>query len=133
MQCIHKCSKCTSRILFASCKWGFCAKMFSIQRYWGSSHSCVNAESKRVKMRFAGVNLRNKCVIDSSLVFFDFWIAIPRRQRNCNRGCTASCLTFKAEKIKLAVAKQTLDSAENHIPNANNTSKQIYFMCFITC
>ena len=124
---------------FASCKWGFCAKMFAIQRYWGSFHSYVrsrtdvNAESKRVKMRFAGGILRNKCVIDSSLAFFDLWIAIPRWQRNCNRGCTASCLTFKAKKIKLAVAKQTLDSAENHIPNANNTSTKIYFMCFIKC
>ena len=139
MQCIHKCSGCPSSIIFASCKWGFCAKMFAIQRYWGSFHSCVrsrtgvNAESKRVKMRFAGVVLRNKCVFDSSLASFDFWIAIPRRQRNCYRGCTASCLIFKAKKIKLAVAKQTLDSAENHKPNANNTFKQIYFMCFIKC
>ena len=104
MQCIHNCSKCTSSILFASCKWGFCPKMFAIQRYWGSFHSCVrsrtgvNAESKRVKMRFAGVFLRIRCVIDSGLAFFDFWIAIPRRQRNCNRGCTACCLKFKAKK-----------------------------------
>ncbi len=75
MQCIHKCSKCPSSIIFASCKWGFCAKMFAIQRYWGSFHSCVrsrtgvNAESRRVKMRFAGVIFRNKCVIDSGLAY----------------------------------------------------------------
>ena len=77
---------------------------YNVIGYWGSFHSCVrsrtgvNAESKRVKMRFAGVILRNKCVFDSSLAFFDFWIAIPRRQRNCYRGCTASTSIFKAKK-----------------------------------
>ncbi len=139
MNSIHKSSQSTSSIPFVSCKWGFCAKMFAIQRYWGRFHSCVssrtgvNAESRGVKMRFAGLILRNVCSIDSCFAFVDFRVAKPRRQRNCNRGCKSSYMKLKAKKIELGMAKQRSHGAGNQIPNADNTSKQIHFMCFIKC